>query len=205
MSEALSTLVVLGGLTVAESRHRVDAMLELYSAGVAEHVIVTGAFWAFTHGQNTEVTMAQRMKEYAECHGMAAGAVSVADRSFDTIGDAIAVKDSMRTEGWRDLGLVTTESHLPRSTAIFTHVLGPEYNITPISAGGFPGRGGQRMYEMAASVLSRQVLRGTTCGDDRAIRERLFSLVPGYASAGRMAIAANHLRSVLGVPLQSLV
>jgi|GEM_PF-1892089 len=203
MIENLDAIVVLGGPTDKESQHRVDTMIDLLRAGVSEEAIVTGAFWAFSATEKPTSSIGQRSKEYAISKGVPADAITVADRCVDTIGDALDVKKVTQEQGWRRLGLVTTESHMPRSIKGFTHVMGPDYKIIPHSAGTFARRRGQGMYEHLGSMLCNAVLDGTEPGDDAAIRERLFALVPGYTTASKPAIAMNHVRKILHLSLVS--
>ncbi len=193
MIEHLDTLVVLGAPTSDECQQRTNKMVELYEAGLAGHVITTGA------------PSAAQMGNSAVNQGVPRNAIAMADWSLDTIGDALAVKDILRRNAQRTLGLITTDSHLDRSSLIFDHVLGSEYKITPFSAGPFPERNYQGMYELVAKFLSWQVLSGTEVGDHQTIQERLFKLYPGYTDDSRLRITINHGLRLCRLPLTSVL
>lgn len=200
MAYELDVIVALGGPTVDESNMRADKLANLYLLRVAPHMLVTGASWAFSTGEEPTETMGQTMHDYVVGHShLPADNVTVLDRSLDTIGDALSIKHEMRARGVHRLGYVTTASHVERAGGIIEHVLGPDYEVRPYSAGNFPGRRGQRVYERIGGMLASAVLDKTEPGDDEAIMERLFALVPGYTGAGKVDIAKNHLRRLVGL------
>ena len=203
MSE-LYAAVALGGPSQEESDMRVNTTVGLFTGNQADHIIVTGNHWAFQPGGHSGgTTMGQHMANYAASQGVSRANITVLDTSLDTIGDALVVKHGLGLrpgEGCR-VGVVTTASHVGRAAMIFGHVFGPESTIVPISAGEFPQRRGQRLYEAAGNMLTRAVFDGTEPGDDQAIMERLFALVPGYTDASKRAIQGNHFRRIVGLPL----
>ena len=206
MAQVFEIAVALGGPTEAESQQRVRALVGLYRQGIVPQAIITGAAWAFgtTETSQEGPSMGQRLADYAvdEC-GMPAEVVTVANGGGETIGEALAVKHCIRQMGLTRLVLVTTDTHSPRATADFRHVFGPSYEIQPHDSGSFPERRLQAPYEYAGRLLSRRVLRGTEPGDDEAIRERLFALVPGYTGASKRQIATNHVKDLLHLPLRA--
>lgn len=198
MSRKFDALVVLGAGVEgdqpdAEGRQRVEAACELYAAHHTDSVIMTGNH-AFRQ-TGYAVPEASAMKSYALEIGMPEEAIEVEQRGLDTIGNALFTKqDITDPRGWSHVGLITTESHLSRTTRIFETVMGPEYEITGLSAGSFSERKTQYLQEIAGRFLMAAVLNGIPAGDDRAIEKRLLDLVPGYKSQTSLQLMKNYFR-----------
>jgi len=58
----------------------------------------------------------------------------------------------------------------------------------------------KRIYEFMGRAMMREVLRGTTPGDDEAIMERLRELVPGYGDGTMRRLAFQSLLGLIKTP-----
>ncbi|HSX16781.1 MAG TPA: YdcF family protein [Patescibacteria group bacterium] len=190
-----------------ESMQRVDAAVALYDQGIADTIVMSGAHAAFRRADPSHPPLASAMRAYAleRYPHVPPEAVLAQTESLDTIGDAYFTKVGFaEPRGWRQLVVVTTgepdarRSHVTRSKAVFTHVMGPSYGIEAVSAGLFPERRTSRLHEAAGDLLMRAVLGGTEPGDHERIGTRLAQLVPGYdpgISIGRLV--RNHAARLL--------
>ena len=115
------TIIVLGspanpdGTPSAEQRERVLEGVREYRAGVAPHIIMTGGA---AHNRWVE---AHVMAELAERNGVPPVAVIEEGRAQNTIQNAYYSIKLMRGCGWRSAEVVSSPSHLPRASLIFSH------------------------------------------------------------------------------------
>ena len=129
-------------------------------------------------------------------HQIDPGRTAVVGGSRVTIEDACNVKAYIKKqepEALFALAVVTSASHLPRAAKGFSHVMGEGYDVHAISAGDFPARPHQGLYELGARAFEWAVLLGTEAGDDAAIKARLPELVPGYdPNLSLLKVMAKH-------------
>jgi len=188
MSESDDALIVLGGGLTAQdeltdvARIRMDVAISAWHLGVAPHIVTTGGHSFLVNAH--EVSEAIVMREYAIRQGVTEESIFTEESSLESIGNILFAKTEVVVpHGWRRLAVVTSVSHLPRSMRIADHVFGEGFEVRGLSA---PERVGprERMHELIGLLLLREVMRGTALGDGEAIREQLFSLIPGYGRGG---------------------
>jgi uncharacterized SAM-binding protein YcdF (DUF218 family) len=119
------TLIVLGtpskldGSPSLEMAERVDEAVREYRAGVAPHIIMTGAA---AHNQFIE---AQVMADDAVQQGVPRDAVMVEGQAKDTIQNIWYSHQIMQANGWHSAEVISSPYHLPRTGLILTHYDGP--------------------------------------------------------------------------------
>lgn len=116
------TLIVLGcpakldGTPSPEQRERVLEAVRQFKAGVAPHIIMTGAA---AHNQFVE---AHVMDEFAQSQGVPASAIVEEPQAHDTIQNIYYSAQLMHAEGWGSAEIISSPSHLPRA-ALITNTL----------------------------------------------------------------------------------
>ncbi len=133
-------LVVLGGGVGVNgeisltSQSRIEKAVEIFNSGYANYLILSGKA-SFSRNPAPIKTEAQTMKERALLLGVPEEKILLEEESQDTIGNAYFVKTQfLEPNHWHDMGVVTSEYHLPRAKYIFEKVLGEQYKIDFISA-----------------------------------------------------------------------
>jgi uncharacterized SAM-binding protein YcdF (DUF218 family) len=115
------TLIVLGypakqdGTPRPEMRERVLEGVREYRAGVAPRIIMTGG------AAHNDYVEAHVMAALAEAQGVPADAVFEEGQAKDTIQNAYYSVKIMQEHGWHSAEVVSSDSHLPRASLIFTH------------------------------------------------------------------------------------
>ncbi|HEX6773939.1 MAG TPA: YdcF family protein [Acidobacteriaceae bacterium] len=114
------TLIVLGypaqedGTPRPEMRERVMEAVREYRSGVAPRMIMTGGA---AHNQFVE---AHVMAQFAEEQGVPASAIIEEGQAKDTIQNAFYSVEIMQKNGWHSAEVVSSHSHLPRASLIFS-------------------------------------------------------------------------------------
>lgn len=132
-STVCDALIVLGGgitrsgeLTVV-SRARVDRAIEMFRAGVAPHIIMTGKCGFFF---DKPITEAAAMLHYARSHGIPDDAMLLEEDARDTLANAYFTRERyLEPNEWKSVCIVTSDFHVRRATALFRLVLGRGYTI----------------------------------------------------------------------------
>lgn len=112
------TLIVLGypakldGTPSPEQRERVLEGVRQYKAGVASHIIMTGAA---AHNRFVE---AHVMDEFAQSQGVPAAAIIEEPQAKNTIQNLYYSSRIMHQQGWTSAEIVSSPSHLPRAALI---------------------------------------------------------------------------------------
>lgn len=201
--ETHEALVALGqGLTPQEELtekaiQRMDTAISAWEEDVAPNMVVSGGH-SFMLDTPPSLPEAAVMRRYALDRGVPERAIHIEDKSLDTIGNALFTKTQVvAPNDWEHLMIVTSRSHLPRTLKIFRHVFGDDFEVNGVPA---PEHVTPReiAYELIGATVAREVLRGTKQGDDEAIRERLFGLVPGYANSSKSHLATQSLLGLMG-------
>lgn len=119
--QTFDVIVVLGnpakpdGSIAPIARSRVDEAIRQYRAGVAPRLIMTGG-----HVLNRWVE-AQVMQQYAVSQGVPASAILTDGEAQNTIQNAYYAYKIMQAHGWASALVVSSPSHLRRSSLIFMH------------------------------------------------------------------------------------
>lgn len=183
-------------------KKRVEKGVELYKNKVASKIIMTGkyGFWLDHTKDIPPKSEAEAMKEYAESLGIPTGDVIAEVTSKDTVGNAYFTKvDILEKNNWKNVTVVTSEFHIPRTKFIFDTVLGPDWDIEYV-----PSEDGLSKEERKA-VKSKeektvQVLKNTILdiepGNNEQIKNLLFTKHPGYSK--NPEISFEKLKEMLG-------
>ncbi|MDB5164530.1 MAG: hypothetical protein JWL89_156 [Candidatus Saccharibacteria bacterium] len=185
---ATDALVTLGGGTnrhgviLPRSLARIDEAVHQYHNGEAPCIILVGGYWLMTDDSSKSGTSeVQQMEDRALALGVpSVNAIKAALKSRETIGNALFAKQEiLEPNNWKNIDVVTSITHLPRSLVTFKHILGPEYQVNGIEA---PEKWvlPKKAYEVLGLMMQRYVLDGTKPGDNEAIHARLLERVPGY-------------------------
>lgn len=112
------TLIVLGypassdGTPSPEQRERVLEAVREYKAGIAPHIIMTGAA---AHNQYTE---AKVMDQFAQSQGVPTSAIIEEPQALNTIQNIYYSARIMHQQGWNSAEIISSPSHLPRAALI---------------------------------------------------------------------------------------
>lgn len=94
--------------------------------------------------------------------------IYVDDLSEDTVGNAVFTKLNFAVpEGWKNILVVSSESHIPRVRKIFNFVYGPNFHLDFL--GVFYNENGDRSNEIESLLAFDRTFRGINSGDDEAI------------------------------------
>ena len=134
-------IIVLGGgvqrngaLTIV-SRARVERTLELYRAGVAPRLIMTGKCGFFL---KKPISEAAAMAEFARQHSVPAKAILIEEHARDTLGNACFTREHfLAPNDWRRVHIVTSDFHARRAEALFRAALGTGYDcvVSTVTSG----------------------------------------------------------------------
>ncbi len=120
-------IVVLGFLTDSRSRlyniliTRLDKAAELYHAGLAKKIVVTGG----GRMKGAVGTEAEVMKRYLVSKGIKPGSIATEQKARNTIGNAFYTKLKIDAAGRQpSILVVTSDFHMPRSRLIFRKIFG---------------------------------------------------------------------------------
>lgn len=119
------TLIVLGtpakadGTPSPELRERIDEGVREYRAGIAPHLIMTGAA---AHNRFVE---AQVMADYAARQGVPRDAIVTETQAKDTIQNIWFSRQIMQANNWHSAEIISSPYHLPRTALIVEHYTGP--------------------------------------------------------------------------------
>ncbi len=104
------------GVDLSEEGDRVLYGAELYKQGLAPIIIVSGGRIAWRGGGSPE---SMDMAEVLTQVGVPQGAIIQEPNSYNTHDNAVNVKQILQTRGIKNILLVTSALHMPRSLAIF--------------------------------------------------------------------------------------
>jgi uncharacterized SAM-binding protein YcdF (DUF218 family) len=108
----------------------VEVYLEKKGEGAKARVIITGGDLG-RHG----VTEALAGRSYLEARGIVDPADMVLEeKALDTVSNAVHAKLLILASGSRRPAIVSSSYHIPRASFIFSHVLGPDFEPTFVSA-----------------------------------------------------------------------
>lgn len=178
-AESIQAIIVLGagvnsaGEPSPHSALRAAKAVELAQAFASATVIMSGNSPAGTSKPATTGTEAAAMKKYAESLGLEPKRVLLENNSRDTLTNALYTKNNyLQSRKLSRVMVVTSGSHVPRAEYLFTKVLGSDYAITFVSAGGTPPPG-LLAHEERSLAFYRALLDTATSGDDVEIERRM--------------------------------
>ena len=184
-------IVVLGGgvdgdgFLSTTSRTRVARAVELFHAGIAPRMILSGRC-GLTAPEPT-ITEAVAMATYAREHGVPRAALLLEEESRDTLGNAYFTRELFLVpNGWRSIRVVTSDFHLSRAAWVFRKILGARYDFSFVSAAsGLSPRELilRALEECKLSIFLNEWLEALEEGDDHAVERLMGQEHPGYADA----------------------
>lgn len=124
-------IIVLGvptkpdGTVAPEAQARMEEGIREYKAGVAKYIIPTGG------KAHNDFFEARAMKEFAVAQGVPADAVIEEDEAKDTIQNIYYAHQIMVKHGWHSAEVVSSPSHLPRTSLILEHYKDMEWRTHP--------------------------------------------------------------------------
>lgn len=125
------TLIVLGtpakadGAPSAELQERIDEGVREYRAGIAPHLIMTGAA---AHNHYVE---AQVMADAAAAEGVPRDAIVVEGQAKDTVQNLWFSAKVMQQHGWHSAEVISSPYHLPRTALILQHYPALDWHTHP--------------------------------------------------------------------------
>jgi uncharacterized SAM-binding protein YcdF (DUF218 family) len=188
---AADAIVVLGGGVEPDgslppvARTRVERAAEVFHAGIAPRIILSGR--CGLTGPEPAVTEAEAMAAHARRLGVPGGALLPEDESRDTLGNAYFTRERfLEPNGWTSIRVVTSDFHLSRAAWVFRKILGGRYDFSFVSAAsGLPPRELilRALEECKLSIFLNEWLQAVEEGDEGAIDRLMESEHPGYAHA----------------------
>lgn len=188
-------IVVLGGGVEADgslpgvARTRVARAVELFRAGVASHLILSGR--CGLTAPEPEVTEAAAMAQYAREHGVPAEALLLEEEARDTLGNAYFTREMyLAPNGWRSIRVVTSDFHLSRAAWVFRKILGSSYDFSFTSAAsGLSPRELilRALEECKLAIFLNEWLAAVEEGDEHAVERLMEQEHPGYADAPHLS------------------
>ena len=170
VNRSSDAIIVLGGgvrydgSLTAVSRARVERALELYRAGLAPRLIMTGKSGFFLRKPISE---AAAMAALARARNVPAGALLVEDQARDTFGNARYTHQRyLAPNRWQRVHIVTSHFHRRRAKVLFRAVLGSDFkcSFSVIASGVTPAELVLRVLEplkvkVASLVAGKRRLR----------------------------------------------
>lgn len=178
--------VVLGsGLAADGTAHEVTEMRARYAAKLLRekpiNIICSGSC-APEDADKHDSTEAGVMSDILKSEGIDASRILLEDQSFDSFGNAIfTARRYLSAIGSGTLYVVTSMFHIPRATYMFAQVLGPQWDVV---AYGVPDWEHEHRQPGAPAAMERAeaFFAGIEPGDLDACEEKLFQVIPAYAS-----------------------
>lgn len=182
-------IILAGGIEPDGSLPKIPKLrtakgIELFSSGVAPKIIMSGnyGFWLEKQPVRPE---AEAMKEYAISLDVPEDVVLKEDISKDTIGNAYFCKTKfLEPNNWKNIVVVTSEYHMPRTRYIFEKVLGSDYKIefVPVDSRLNPEDLAAKIdKENKTTEFLKKWFDSIKTGDTEAIRNLMYTKHPGYA------------------------
>ncbi|MBI4148739.1 YdcF family protein [Candidatus Woesearchaeota archaeon] len=132
--KADAIIVLAGGIDSEgniprQVKQRLDKGLELYLAGLAPRIIVSGK-WSLYYEFQPPITEAEAMKLYLIQREIPAAVILKEENSQSTIGNAYFIKNDLyKPNKWKSAIIVTSDVHMERTQYIFEMVFGTSYQL----------------------------------------------------------------------------
>ena len=186
----VDTIIILGGGINQDGTlwqntiNRLEKGIELFKKGVSANIIVSGKYY-FMEDYVPITTEAKAMYEYLKKRGIPEKNIILEEESKDTLGNAFFTKiNILEPRNWRNVIVVTSEFHIPRTKCIFKKTLGEKYKINFVEASsGFSKNKLKKLMIREQKVLNLIKQWGDKIpdGDDKSIRKLLYTKHPAYA------------------------
>lgn len=166
-----STAIVLAGgirsddTLPPEVMSRCDVAIDLYATGVITTILCSGG------DVGNACTEAEAMKAYISSHGVPKNRVKTETQSRDTIGNAIFTKPMLKENLFI---LITSDYHLSRAKALFTHIYGEGYHVIGVASESSPMHRFRRFFHDDALHIVESTILTTVKKGDHAHAEKLM-------------------------------
>ncbi|NRB00407.1 MAG: YdcF family protein [Rhodobacteraceae bacterium] len=170
----LSNTMQPGGALNSESRRRMERGVEVLNTHPDATLVTTG--WGFAW--EPDLTIAQKMAEYAARLGADDRRIVESPRARDTVGDAFFFARDIAPDGPLDVTIVSGPDHVARAQTIFQALLGPRAHVDTVASSG-PGTDAPAVHAASMDAF-RRTFDGIPDGDLEAFEARLFSAHPFY-------------------------
>jgi uncharacterized SAM-binding protein YcdF (DUF218 family) len=204
---SIQAIVVLGAGTTStgelspSSAVRIAKAVELIELFQDAMLIMSGNAPIRTERAVTEDTEAAIMKKYAVSFGVDSKRILLEKESRDTLANAtLTKKNYLVPRQLRNIIVVTSSFHIPRAEYLFRKVLGPDYIITFVSAGG-EVRTERLIKEERSLAFAKALLDTATDGDDDEIWRRIGEWLHPYAKHPRFTLDEWYAYTNDGKPL----
>jgi uncharacterized SAM-binding protein YcdF (DUF218 family) len=199
-------IVVLGGGINPDgslpyvARARVDRAVEMYHAGIAPRMILSGR--CGLTDPEPAVTEAAAMAQWANEQHVPGDALLLEEEARDTVGNAYFTREMyLAPNGWTSIRVVTSDFHLSRAAYVFRKILGPGYDFAFVSSdSGFSPRELilRALEECKLSIFLNEWLQAVEAGDEHSIDRLMVHEHPGYADAPTLSHEqlANRLHEI---------
>lgn len=173
-------------------------LAELFSNAV---LIMSGNTPIHAAEAATKDTEAAIMKKHAVSLGVDPQRILLENDSRDTLANATFTKKHyLAPRQLCNVMVVTSSFHVPRAEYLFRKVLGPDYAITFVSAGG-EVKPGRLIKEERSLAFGKALLDTAPDGDDDEIRRRMSEWLHPYAKHPRFTLDQWYAYTNNGEPL----
>lgn len=183
-------IIVLGGGVTKEgkltksSTFRMDKAIELYKAKSASAILCSGKKGLLVL-DDRPIPEAVAMAEYAQEKKIPKNALYTEIDSHDTIGNAFFSKIHFcQPQHWKELIIVTSDTHLQRAQYVFEHIFGPHFHLRFVTSPSFLSskeKAYQQAREEKILELTQSWLSPLTVGSDIALQEFMHLIHPAHA------------------------
>ncbi len=191
MAKKYDAVIVLAGGVNSDGtlpqiiKERINLGIRLLQESASDFLVFSGHF-TFVLDNPLNLSESESMKTYAISQGIAESKILLDDKSKDTLSNAYFVKvDLAIPRNWKKLAVVSSETHIERAKYLFNKVFGAnfkiDYSSTPFTQLDTEGSAKSKEMERKQLVFSHQWLDPIKDGDDRSIKELLFTKHPGFA------------------------
>lgn len=172
----LGNLMSKDGVLNDESSSRMDLAIAAYKQGKAKNIITCG--WGYR--EDSELPIAEAMKNYAVDKGVVEEAIIVEVNSRDTVGDAVfTLKNWIAAKKIDSILVCTSDYHVNRTRKIFEFIYGKQYFIEVIGAETKDVN--QKVDAEISSINAfNKTFEGVSSGDMPAVFECLIKKHPFY-------------------------
>jgi uncharacterized SAM-binding protein YcdF (DUF218 family) len=193
--KTIDVAIILGGGTdgtltpMLYTKERLEGFIAQGEKFGSVPIIVSGGYSA-SLDKRPKYLEADVMKKFLIVAGFSARVIYLEKRSRDTIGNAYYSKQIVKKHPrWKNILVVTTTGHIPRSRWIFKKVFGPKYNFeylgVPSRYVTFASNPGREKYEAYVIATYAEILFLAKDGDDRKIFKILKATHPAYSKNKR--------------------
>lgn len=182
-------IIVLGrgvnpdGSLPLDPQSRVRKAVELYSQGVADTIVMSGA-WTYHESTTPPASESCAMSRYAKSLGVSEEVIIEESESKDTLGNAYFTKKRIcGPRQYRHLVIVASDEHMPRVRYVFGKVYGDAYEIEYVESERVlddDAYDKEVIHEQRSMQLSKKFLDSVVDGDDAAIWELMSTKHPAY-------------------------